>query len=83
MHVGPHDFFDFYDRDTTIPLETEYPHWIDVRSRQHDIEQQRDVGQRIFDILKQTGRWKLVYLDNFERVADSYAPTQPAEQQTR
>ena len=80
VHVGPHDFFDFYDNDTTIPLETEYPHWIDVRSRQHDIEQQREVGQRVFDLLKQTGRWKLVYLDNFQHVVDSYDPAQPAEQ---
>lgn len=57
---------------TLIPLRSEYPYNVDVRDVDNDLANQRKVAQRVFDTLKQTARWKLVYVENEQLVLETY-----------
>jgi hypothetical protein len=56
------------------PLRSEYPHRVEVRDLDHDVDRQLAAARQVFDALKATGRWKLALVDNVQRLLDSYEP---------
>lgn len=78
--VYVHDTHRFDDDDvrradgTWVPLASDYPHWIEIRNVASDQAQQRQVGEQVFEALKSFGYGKVVLIDNFQHVVDSYDP---------
>jgi len=77
VYVSGHDFDDG-DIDspagTPVPLHTAYPHLIDIRDTERDLQRQEDTATRIFTAIKQDGRVKAVYVDDMQHVLDTYDP---------
>lgn len=55
-----------------IKLESDYPNWIQVRDR--DLDHQLGVAQKVYRALKEIGRWRVVLINDMQRVIDQYAP---------
>jgi hypothetical protein len=77
IYVGPHDYDDdvitFAD-GSWVRLHSQYPHSIEVRDIDKDIERQQALARRIFEALKALHRWRLVYIDDMQQVIDTYDP---------
>lgn len=77
VYVGPHEFDDdditFAD-GSPIPLHSQYPHWIEVRDTERDLQRQEAVARQVFEALKAAGNWRLVLIDDMQHVTDSYDP---------
>jgi hypothetical protein len=78
VYVGGHEFddddIDFPD-GSPVPLASQYPCLIDVRDVTRDNRRQEEVGARIFDALQAENRWKLVYIDDMQKVLRSHDPS--------
>jgi hypothetical protein len=61
-------------RGTWVPLHSQYPHSIEVRDIDKDIERQQALARRIFEALKALRQWQLVYIDDMQQVIDSCNP---------
>jgi hypothetical protein len=75
VYVGPHDHEDdeiAFPHGAWVPLHSGYPHRIEVRDIDRDIDRQQALARRIFDALRNDGRWRLVYIDDMQSVLDSY-----------
>lgn len=77
VYVGHHEFddddIDFPD-GSPVPLASQYPLLIDVRDVTRDSRRQEEVAARIFDALQASNRWKLVLIDDMQKVLRSYDP---------
>lgn len=77
VYVGGHDFDDG-DIDspagTAVPLRTAYPHLIDVRDTERDLQRQQDTAARIFTAIKEDGRITAVYVDDMQHVLGTCGP---------
>jgi hypothetical protein len=77
VYVGGHEFddddIDFPD-GSPVPLSSQYPYLIDVRDLSRDNYRQEALAARIFDALKAENRWKVVYIDDMQKVLNSYDP---------
>jgi hypothetical protein len=77
VYVGPHDHEDdevAFDDGSWVPLRSQYPHRVEIRDIDRDVECQEALARRVFDVLKADGRWQVVYIDDMQRVVDSYQP---------
>jgi hypothetical protein len=79
VYVGDHEFddddIDFPD-GSPVPLESQYPCLVDVRDVAKDTHHQEEVAARVFDALKAVNRWKVVYIDDMQKVLGSHDPAE-------
>jgi hypothetical protein len=59
-----------------IALRSEYPAMIEIRDTSGDLQRQQEMVGKIFTALKSAGRWRAVYIDDMQKVLDSYDPAQ-------
>jgi len=86
IRVGPvavyADGHEFDDDDiawpdgSDVPLRSMYPTMIEIRDTGGDQERQQAVAGQIFDALAAAGRWRTVFIDDMQKVLDSYHPAQ-------
>jgi hypothetical protein len=77
IYVGPHDYEDDMvpsGDGSWVPLHSQYPHNIEIRDIDRDIERQQALARQVFEALRALGRWRLVYIDDMQRLVDSYEP---------
>lgn len=77
IYVGGHEFddgdIDFPD-GSPVPLGSQYPCLVDVRDVTKNTQHQEEAATQIFDALKADNRWKVVYIDDMQKVLGSYDP---------
>jgi hypothetical protein len=77
IYVGGHEFddddIDFPD-GSPVPLGSQYPTLIDTRDVTKDDGRQEEAATGIFDALKAENRWKVVYIDDMQKVLRSFDP---------
>jgi hypothetical protein len=77
VYVGPHDHEDddiAFPGGPWVPLRSGYPHSVEIRDIDRDIDRQQALAAKIFDALRADGRWQLVLIDDMQTVLDSYQP---------
>ena len=79
VYVGGHEFDDddiTGPEGSEIPLRSEYTAMIEIRDTSGDHQRQQKVADKIFTALESAGRWRVVYIDDMQKVLDSYNPAQ-------
>ena len=79
VYVGGHEFDDddiAWPEGSEIPLRSEYTAMIEIRDTSGDHQRQQEVAGKIFTALESAGRWRVVYIDDMQKVLDSYNPAQ-------
>jgi hypothetical protein len=77
VYLGPHDFD---DNDIAgpggdgVPLATSYPALIEIRDTSGDLRRQQEIASEIFASMQTAGRWPAIYVDDMQKVIDSYTP---------
>ncbi len=77
--AGGHEFDDddiTGPEGSEIPLRSEYPAMIEIRDTSGDHRRQQEVAGKIFTALESAGWWRVVYIDDMQKVLDSYNPAQ-------
>jgi hypothetical protein len=49
---------------------------IEIRDPSGDQQRQQEIGSKIFTALESAGRWRAVYIDDMQKVLNSYNPAQ-------
>ena len=57
-----------------VPLRSVYPTMIEFRDTGGDQQRQQAIAAQVFADLKSAGRWPAVYIDDMQKVLDSYQP---------
>jgi len=79
VYAGGHEFDDddiAWPDGSDVPLRSMYPAMIEVRDTGGDQERQQAVAGQVFDALASAGRWRAVFIDDMQKVLDSYQPAQ-------
>src|SRR6266567_5054113 len=79
VYVGGHEFDDddiTWPGGSDIPLRSMYPAMIEIRDTGGDLQRQQAVADQVLAGLKSAGRWRTVYIDDMQKVLDSYHPGQ-------
>ena len=79
VYVGGHQFDDGdinFPDGSPVPLSSQYPCLIDVRDVNRDNRSQEEAAVRIFDALKAENRWKVVYIDDMQKVLGRHDPAE-------
>jgi len=79
VYVGGHEFDDddiAWPRGSDIPLQSEYPAMIEIRDTGGNLQHQQEIAAKIFAALRSTGRYRAVYIDDMQKVLDSYSPAE-------
>ena len=79
VYVGGHEFDDddiAWPGSSDIPLRSMYPAMVEVRDTDGDQQRQQAVADEVFAALKSAGRWRAVYIDDMQKILDSYHPAQ-------
>lgn len=79
VYAGGHEFDDddiTWPEGSDIPLRSEYPAMIEIRDTSGDHQRQQEIAGKIFTALASAGRWRVVYIDDMQKVLDSYDPAQ-------
>ena len=79
VYVGGHEFDDddiASPEGSDIALRSEYPAMIEVRDTSGDQQRQQEIAGKIFAALESAGRWRAVYIDDMQKVLDTYDPAQ-------
>ena len=79
VYVGGHEFDDddiAWAEGSDIALRSEYPAMIEIRDTSGDHQRQQEIASKIFTALESAGRWRAVYIDDMQKVLDSYNPAQ-------
>jgi hypothetical protein len=50
------------------------PAMIEVRDTSGDHQPQQEIARQVFEALESAGRWRLVYIDDMQKVLNSYQP---------
>jgi hypothetical protein len=77
VYVGGHEFDDddiAWPQGSDIPLQSEYPAMIEIRDTGGNLQHQQEIAAKIFAALRSTGRYRAVYIDDMQKVLDSYSP---------
>ena len=77
VYVGQHDFDDddiAWPGGSEVLLRSMYPTMIEFRDTGGDQERQQAIAARVFAALESAGRWPAVYIDDMQKVLDSYQP---------
>jgi hypothetical protein len=49
---------------------------IEIRDTSGDQQRQQEIASKIFAALESAGRWRAVYIDDMQKVLDTYDPAQ-------
>lgn len=49
---------------------------IEIRDTSGDQQRQQEIASKIFPALESAGRWRAVYIDDMQKVLDTYDPAQ-------
>jgi hypothetical protein len=77
VYAGGHEFDDddiAWPEGPDIPLRSKYPAMIEVRDTAGDYRNQLQIADKIFSALRSEGRWGLVYVDDMQKIMNSYTP---------
>ena len=77
VYVGEHDFDDddiAWPGGSDVPLRSKYPTMIEFRDTGGDQQNQQAIAAQVFAALESAGRWPAVYIDDMQKVLDSYSP---------
>ena len=77
VYVGGHEFDDddiAWPQGSDIPLQSEYPAMIEIRDTGGNLQLQQKIAAKVFAALRSTGRYRAVYIDDMQKVLDSYSP---------
>jgi hypothetical protein len=77
VYTGGHEFDDddiAWPQGPEIPLQSEYPAMVEIRDTSGDLQRQQDVATKIFAALRSAARYRAVYIDDMQKVLDSYNP---------
>jgi hypothetical protein len=77
VYVGEHDFDDgdiAWPGGSDVPLRSMYPAMIEFRDTGGDRQRQQAIAGQVFAALESTGRWSAVYIDDMQKILDSYQP---------
>jgi hypothetical protein len=77
VYVGGHEFDDddiAWPQDSDIPLRSEYPAMIEIRDTGGDLQRQQEIAREIFAALRSAGGHRAVYIDDMQKILDSYNP---------
>lgn len=77
VYVGGHEFEDDdieFPDGSLVPLESQYPTMIDIRDVNRDHHHQEEVAARVFDALKTENQWKVLYIDDMQKIVRSHDP---------
>jgi hypothetical protein len=53
-----------------------YPAMVEIRDTDGDLQRQQAIANQAFAALKSAGQWRAVYIDDMQKVLDSYHPEQ-------
>lgn len=79
IYLGSHEFDDddiTWPTGSDIPLRSGYPAMAEVRDTAGDQRRQQEIAAEIFAALVAAGRWRAVYIDDMQKVLDSYRPAE-------
>ena len=76
VYVGKHDFDDdiAWPGGSDVPLRSMYPTMVEFRDTGGDQQRQQAIAAQVFADLKSADRWPAVYIDDMQKVLDSYQP---------
>ena len=77
VYAGPHEFDDddiTWPEGPEIPLHSKFPAMIEVRDTSGDLQRQQEIASKIFAALRSAGRHRAVYIDDMQKILDSYNP---------
>jgi hypothetical protein len=77
VYVGGHEFDDddiAWPQGSGIPLQSEYPAVIEIRDTAGDLQRQQEIAREIFAALRSAGRHRAIYIDDMQKILDSYNP---------
>jgi hypothetical protein len=77
VYTGGHEFDDddiAWPQGPEIPLQSEYPAMVEIRDTSGDLQRQQDVATKIFAALRSGAPDRAVYIDDMQKVLDSYNP---------
>ena len=77
VYVGAHEFDDddiAWPGGSDIPLHSDYPVMLEIRDTDGDQQRQQTVGGELFRALVSASRWPAVYIDDMQKVVDSFPP---------
>ena len=78
VYVGEHDFDDddiAWPGGSDVPLRSMYPAMIEFRDTGGDQQRQQAIAGRVLAALESASRWPAVYIDDMQKVLDSYQPS--------
>jgi hypothetical protein len=79
VYVGGHEFDDddiAWPQGSDIPLQSEYPAMIEIRDTGGDLQRQQEIASKIFAALRSAGRHRAIYIDDMQKILDSYSPAE-------
>ncbi len=77
VYLGTHEFDDddiAWPGDSDIPLRSDYPTLLEIRDTGGDQQCQQAIGGQLFRALESASRWPAVYIDDMQKVLDSFPP---------
>jgi hypothetical protein len=77
VYLGTHEFDDddiAWPGGSDIPLHSDYPAMLEIRDTSGDQQRQQVIGGQLFRALASAGRWPAVYIDDMQKVLDSFLP---------
>jgi hypothetical protein len=81
VYLGGHEFDDddiAWPASSDIPLHSDYPAMLEIRDTGDDQQRQQAIGGQLFRALKSASRWPAVYIDDMQKVLDSFRPEDDA-----
>jgi hypothetical protein len=75
VYLGAHEFDDddiAWPGGSDIPLHSGYPAMLEIRDTGGDQQRQQAIGGRLFRALESARRWPAVYIDDMQKVVDSF-----------
>jgi hypothetical protein len=77
VYLGGHEFDDddiAWPGGSDIPLRSDYPALLEIRDTGGDQQRQQTIGGQLFHALESASRWPAVYIDDMQKVLDSFPP---------
>jgi hypothetical protein len=77
VYLGAHEFDDddiAWAGGPGIPLHSDYPAMLEIRDTSGDQQRQQVIGGQLFRALESARRWPAVYIDDMQKVLDSFSP---------
>ena len=77
VYLGAHEFDDddiAWPGGSDISLRSDYPAMLEIRDTDGDQQRQLEIGGQLFHALASASRWPAVYIDDMQKVLDSFPP---------